>query len=176
MLFFLNSYGFVKQNVFTQKGTKDIVNWLSANYFVIDVQKEKEYQKKDIDLITVDKHNIHHVTTLEIKCDSYYKTGNYFAETISNKQKYEATHGTEGRGCWTYTESDYILYYFPDAKELHIIPTSKAQEWTKAHIDTLPVKHLATQGDDGNKLYDSEGVLIKREQLKKEIGVEVVII
>lgn len=163
----LNTYDFYSKDAQTQKGTKDIVDYFSNWYFIIDVQDEEEYQKKDIDLIVLDKQDIHDVHTVEIKCDSYgKKSSNYFAETISNKNK-------NTLGCWLITESDYIAYYFPDLRELHMIKTKSAQEWTKEHLEELPKRQLSTGDGHGNVYYKSEGVLINRQVLIDAIGISI---
>ena len=163
----MNSYNFYSKNNYTQRGTKDIIDFLSESYFVIDVQDEKDYQKKDIDLIAIDKKDIHQTYTIEIKCDSYgKKSSNYFAETISNKNK-------NTLGCWLLTQSQFIAYYFPDLRELHIIKTILAQQWTREHLSELPVKKLSTNDGHGNVYYQSEGVLIDRQTLIDTIGIRV---
>jgi hypothetical protein len=171
----MNGYDFYSKDNYTQKHTEEIVNFFTEHgMMMIDIQHNKDGQKKDIDFIGINNNNINKITYFEVKCDRYYKTGNFYAETISNISKYEKSNGTEGIGCWMYTQSDYILYYFPDIYELNVIPTKKAQAWTKQHLNELNYKFVSTTGKDKKVLYYGKGVLINKQRLIKDIGIRVI--
>ena len=74
-----------------QQATDDITQFLenqSATIAIQNVEMDKYYQQKDIDLIwTYQKNGKTLKKTIEIKGDRYHRTGNYLLETISNLNK-----------------------------------------------------------------------------------------
>jgi hypothetical protein len=112
-------------------GTELIFNFLQnqkSTIKIINVENDIDYQKKDIDLIKIRELNSEvKETAIEIKVDNYYRTGNYFFETLSNVER-----GTDG--CFMYSEATYLFYYFLNV-ELHIFNFSKAREWFIANRD-----------------------------------------
>lgn len=149
----------------------DIERFLLSNPATVKVQnveENKEYQTKDIDLIWTWKKEgeEERETSIEIKGDRYHSTGNYFLETVSNKSK--ATPG-----CFMYTEADYIFYYFVTVKELHILPMPAAREWFEANIEQFRESETSTPGSYGS--YITVGRLVNREKLQKNVsGVKVI--
>lgn len=130
---------------------------------VVNVENDKRFQKKDIDLLWIYMHNDEvHTKKLEVKGDRYSKTGNFFLETNSNIEK-----GTEG--CFMYTEADYIYYYFVDTKELNVIPVKESRKWFIENMERFVEKKLSTKvGVD--KFYTSAGRLVPKNIMRKELG------
>jgi hypothetical protein len=136
---------------------------------VLNVEDDTTCQAKDIDLIWTARcpDGRQAVTTIEIKGDRYYRTGNYFLETISNEAK-------NTPGCFLYTEADYIFYYFVAEKELHILPVPATRHWFRQRLLTFREKKTSTPVGNGN-IYVTVGRLVPRQQLIKEVpGVKVI--
>ena len=108
-----------------QQAKRDILRYLhflEETVEVIDVEESPEYQKIDVDLIWKRNADPSIITEqLEIKGDRYYRTGNFFFETISNQSR-------NTPGCFMYTEADYLFYYFVEVKELHILPMPQTRD------------------------------------------------
>jgi len=88
-----------------EQAAKDIEAWLRSKKIsieVLNVENDEKYQAADVDLLWKttlgDK-------TIEIKGDTYHRTGNFFLETHSNKER-------NTPGCFMYTEADFVYYYF----------------------------------------------------------------
>lgn len=160
-----NQYYFHDVDQQTRNATQKIIAWLEAKGFVVkDVQKNWCYQQMDIDLIAFKDGRIHWI---EIKVDSYYKTGNYFLEFLSNEEK-----GTEG--CFLSTKSHYIFYYFEGADELHIMDTQESQQWFRANIDRFKDRRVSTGNKNGTKLwYHTVGKLVSRKIMQKEVEIKI---
>jgi len=129
---------------------------------VINVENDRKYMTPDIDMLWVRSKNglVTKVTTVEIKGDRYYRTGNYFFETISN--------GTKNTlGCFMYTSADYIFYYFVDQKELHILPMPETRDWFNLNIDKFKTISTSTSIDGGG--YNTVGKLVPRELAISEL-------
>jgi len=145
-----------------QKGTvgEDIIRKvLSTVAPVVDVRKNKKYQKLDVDFIFKDK-------KVEAKSDSCYNTGNYFFEVVSNAEK-----STPG---WAvYSEADYILIYYPAAGEIHSIYGQDLRDWLVNNSYRFPMITNSTSGRENKLLYHSMGVLVNRELFAKEVGAEI---
>lgn len=150
-----------------KQASKDIEKYLRnmpETIAVINVEEDKRYQKKDIDLLWVYiQKGKTIIKKIEIKGDRYSHTGNFFIETVSNREK-----GTPG--CFMYTEADYIFYYFVDTKELNAIPVEKARDWFKKNLNRFEEKFLSTKvGNVG--YYTSSGRLVPKNVMRKEVGV-----
>ena len=145
-------------------GTEKIVSFLEGIKItknVINVEGQREYQLKDIDLIWETDSGI---KTIEIKVDNYFNTGNYFFETKSNVEK-------NTPGCFMYTEADYLFYYFLNV-ELHVMWVKPARRWFIANQSRF--KTVRTSTSVGGGKYHTEGALVKREILKNELGVNII--
>lgn len=160
-----NSYTFSDSMTVGKQSTTDVTQYLEQvkGYKVENVEDVPEYQKKDIDLIARTSAG---TMTIEVKGDRYYKTGNYFLETVSNRNK-------ETLGCILYSEADFLFYYFVEPKELHIIDMKKLQHWFKRNSHRFKERYVRTKSTDGKILYSSEGKLVPRAVLAKEVGVTV---
>lgn len=86
---------------------------------IIDVRKEKLYQKIDVDLVVV--MNTGEELKLEIKTDSY-KSGNLFYEWTSAVE-------TGSVGCMEKTQADYLFYYFINLQTMYIFEMDRYREW-----------------------------------------------
>jgi hypothetical protein len=149
----------------TNKATEEIVAYLNSQPSVLRVENVEEYrtyQVKDIDLLILTQlSNGQKVTkSIEIKADRWYRTGNYFFETISNYEK-------KTLGCFMYTEADYLFYYFVDPKELHILPMPQTRDWFIKNQKRFEIKvvNTAVQGDS----YSSQGRVVPRHIVRREV-------
>lgn len=136
---------------------------LECTIDVTNVEDDTAYREKDIDLIwkLLDNSGNKIEITIEIKGDRWEKTGNYFFETISNKDK-------NTPGCFIYTEAIYIYYYFVNTKELHRIPVEKTRKWFLENIDKFKEKETSTPvGND--QYYITVGRLVPRKVVKEAI-------
>lgn len=163
----MESYGMKKLLDFSKEGVNEIIDYMHKNcsrYKIIDIQDDIDTRKTDVDLIIVDAKDMDFLRTfkVEVKTDRYFNTGNYFFETISNKNK-----GT--LGCFLYTKADYIYYYFIDVKELHIIPVKVTRKWFLKNIDRFPKKWTSTRGAE-DILYSSEGRIVPRAIVMNELS------
>ncbi|WP_319507243.1 hypothetical protein [uncultured Methanolobus sp.] len=148
-------------------GIADIEIYLtnqSETIEVINVENDEFYQNKDIDLIWKRKVNGQIIESkIEVKSDSYIKTGNYFIEIISNDKK-------NTLGCFLYTEADYYYYYFYNLKELHIMPMPESRTWFNANIHRFGKDvSTSTEDDYGNHLYNTIGKLVKKTMMQEEV-------
>lgn len=145
-------------------GTEHIFNFLQnqkSTVKVVNVESDIEYQKKDIDLIWVREINGEiRETTIEIKVDNYYRTGNYFFETLSNVER-----GTDG--CFMYSEAKYLFYYFLNV-ELHVFNLAKAREWFVANRNRFKLVKTSTPINSFGDVYHTEGALVNRATFAKE--------
>lgn len=147
-----------------QEASLEVSSWLQSlpeTVSVENVENDREYQKKDIDLLWTFKKDEKTVTRkVEIKADRYYNTGNYFFETVSNAGK-----GTPG--CFMYSEADFLFYYFIEVRELHIIALNLVRKWFINEISRFPERKLFTKVDNG-ATYNSSGRLVPRRVLAQE--------
>ena len=77
---------------------------------IVDVRKDKRFQEKDIDFLVENADQ--QFTSVEVKTDfKAHETGNIV---------YELT--TSGNvGCFEKTQADYIAYFVPKTKQVHMI-------------------------------------------------------
>jgi hypothetical protein len=154
----------------TNLGTRHIVHYLSQRADtkkIVNVEAEVDYQKQDIDLLWHRVVNgVEKICTVEVKVDNYFRTGNYFLETISNVEK-----GTPG--CFLYSQAHYLFYYFLGV-ELHIMQLATVRTWFQPRIAAFVAKRTSTP--IGSGAYQTEGRLVNREQLQREVPDSVVII
>ena len=116
---------------------------------VQNVENDPKYQRMDVDLIWI-THDARY--QIEIKGDRWHRTGNFFFETVSNKER-----GTPG--CFLYTEADYIFYYFITPRTLYILPMPKTREWFLANEDRFRIKETTTPVGNGQR-YTTVGRLV----------------
>lgn len=156
------------------RASQEITNWLeyrrnqglNSIVYVKNVENDEIYQKIDVDLIVcVENNEIYQevdvdlpthgnnqlIIKVEVKADRYHKTGNFFFETISNKEK-----GTSG--CFMYTEANYIFYYFIEIKKLFILKMPEIREWFLKNQKRFPDGETTTPV--GNSFYTTVGKLV----------------
>ena len=77
---------------------------------IVDVRKDKKFQEKDIDFLV---ENIsRQFTSIEVKTDfKAHETGNLVYELTTSKHI----------GCFEKTQAEYIMYYIPADKVVHMI-------------------------------------------------------
>lgn len=110
---------------------------------IINVENEKKYQAKDIDLLVHLRgpDNTRKTATIEIKGDTYpsgdispalgeIDKGNFFFEVISNDSKNPRTPG-----CFMYTESDVVYYLYLTTGTLYQLKTNDVRDWFKKYVD-----------------------------------------
>jgi len=170
----VRQYAFHDKLSEAEKGEEIVFHYLLTLPHVIEVEDVRncpEYRQKDIDFIvhTIDENTkTFSSETVEVKTDTYYRTGNIFAETVSNLNL-----GT--KGCFLKTECDYIYYLFHPQNILYILPTQEVRQWFWKNFESLPTKKTSTCDSEGKVLYESLGKLIPRKRLVKEVqGVRVV--
>lgn len=145
-----DEYSIKVKEYFKRKGIK-----------VVDLEGNKLYQKKDVDFILKKGSKRMKV---ELKSDTYIPR-NFYIETVSNV-------GKNTKGCFLYTESDFILYGFVNHGIFYMIPTVKFQEWfsKNEHRFSEPnTKVFTPAGEDG---YYSKGKLVPVEILVEELGMK----
>lgn len=168
----LKTYEFTQVNQVAKKGAEEVTKFLYSlqnTVAVINVENDNYYQDKDIDLIWRYYSNELNKTlekTIEIKADRHHYTGNYFFETVSNIQK-------NTPGCFMYTESDVIFYYYIEKKELHMLPTIKTRNWFISNRSRFKEAKTSTTGSKG-LLYTSKGSKVPRGIVKNEVPIKIV--
>lgn len=136
-----NSYDFKTVLDIGKQASLEITEFLLSlpeTVDVINVEDDSMYQGRDIDLIWLryDGESLYG-TEIEVKGDRYFRTGNFYLETVSNTSK-------NTPGCFMYTEAEEIFYYFVPERELFLIPTKKARAWFVENMDKFPEKKVFT--------------------------------
>jgi hypothetical protein len=91
---------------------------------VRNVEDDKDYQTRDIDLLcTLEVRGNEKTVAIEVKGDTKaHETGNFFFETVSN-----AALGTQG--CFLKSQADLLFYYLLRTDRLYIFPMKRMQDW-----------------------------------------------
>ena len=145
------------QKVLGERGVLHIIEWLYTlpkTTGVWDVQDDKAYQTKDIDLLWSIQPDDKELT-VEVKTDTY-SSGNFFFETISNVSK-------NTLGCFLKTEADFIFYYFINMGQLYVLDTGLIQKWFLDNKTRYNEKKIGT-----DNLYQSKGYAIPIKDVPKE--------
>jgi len=143
------------------KATGDIVKWLRKNKRTVDiinVEDDPRYQAQDVDLIWK---SIDQEIKIEIKGDTWHKTGNFFLETHSNEEK-------DTLGCFLYTEADFVFYYFTEIKTLYVLPMPESRVWFEKHMGEFKEKRTQTIVGNG-RYYTTVGRLVPIATLLKNV-------
>lgn len=141
---------------------EEYLNSLDYTLSVVNVENDTYYRKEDVDLIWTYRVNGKEVVKrVEIKGDTYSQSKNFFIETISNMTK-------NTPGCFLYTQSNYIFYYFVEKKELTILQMDKFKPWFMKNQERFEKRNLSTKA--GNGSYRSEGRLVPKEILWRELN------
>ena len=161
----VKSYTFKEKDDFSKRGVEVVTRYLQSlpkTVKVENVENDIVYQQIDIDLIwtyRTEKGMVQH--TLEVKTDRY-TTGNFFLETVSNKEL-----GT--LGCFVKTKADMVYYYFSTWDSLYVIPTKEAQNWFRANLDRFPERPTTTQDSKGRFLHTTIGRLVPIKTMLAEL-------
>ena len=77
---------------------------------IVDVRKDKKFQEQDIDFLVENMNR--QFTTIEVKTDfKAHETGNLVYELSTSRNI----------GCFEKTQAEYIMYYIPAEKVVHMI-------------------------------------------------------
>ena len=170
----IKKYEFNEKLSEAQEGEKIVIDYLLSLPYVIEVQDVRdfpEYRRKDIDFLVHiydKKRKKFYHESIEVKTDKYYRTGNIFAETISNINR-------NTKGCFVKTECDYMYYLFSPQNILYILPMKKVKKWFLDNYDDFITKITSTCDTNGTVLYRSLGKLIPRERISKEVqGIKII--
>jgi hypothetical protein len=130
---------------------------------VRDVRNDPSYRAADVDLLwtCASKSGQPRTAKLEVKADRWHRTGNFFFETQSNKDK-------DTPGCFLYTEADYLLYYFVTPRALYILPMPETRDWFLANRDRFPVRETSTPVAKG-KHYITVGRLVPIAEVMEQV-------
>ncbi len=152
------------QKVATRAST-EIEAWLrewDGTVSVENVEYQAVYQEKDIDLLWT---TATHDYTIEIKADRNDGTGNFFFETISNKEK-------NTLGCFLKTQADFLFYYFVEPRTLYILPMPRTRKWFVENMSRFEEREAATPV--GKDRYITVGCIVPIEVVMSEVrGVKV---
>ncbi len=143
-----------------ERASTEIEAWLREWHGTVNVENvegDPDYQAKDIDLLWT---TIARDYTIEIKADRWHETGNFFFETVSNKEK-----GTPG--CFLYTEADFLFYYFTEPRKLYILPMPRTRQWFLEHIERFTERETTTPV--GHEHYTTVGRLVPIETVLAEV-------
>jgi hypothetical protein len=141
--------------------TNDISNWLKTlpeTIEIVNVESNPLFQKRDIDLIWRTENQ---EILIEIKGDRYHKTGNFFFETYSNRER-------QTPGCFMYTEAHFIFYYFIVKKTLYELPMPLTREWFVKNINRFRERSTTTPIFNGG-CYTTVGRLVPINDVMKEV-------
>lgn len=148
----------------TAQGTQHIEAFLGrkvTTQALRNVEDDPDYRAQDIDLLwTRQQGGAIKTTSIEIKVDRYFHTGNYFFETLSNVAK-------QTPGCFLYSKADLLFYYFLD-QELHILNLPTVRAWFIQHKSSF--KSVRTNTPIGDDHYETEGCLVPRQQLQSALA------
>jgi hypothetical protein len=143
-----------------ERASTEIEAWLREWHSTINVENvegDPAYQARDIDLLWT---TIARDYTIEIKADRWHETGNFFFETVSNKEK-----GTPG--CFLYTEADFLFYYFVEPRTLYILPMPRTREWFLTALDRFEERETTTP--IGAEHYTTVGRLVPIDLVLTEV-------
>lgn len=131
----------------------------TLGYVVQNVENDPAYRSIDIDLVVYKKGST--VTyTVEVKGDTYSKTGNIFFETVSNK-------GKSTPGCLLYTEAQYVFYVFVDSGRTIIMRPADVKKWFLANQNDFKVRTVKTKVKSSH--YETEGRLVPIKRLLSDV-------
>lgn len=155
-------YGFGNRARIGAQGLTKIIKYLEGleqTKSVTDVSKDREYQKKDIDLLW--KKTTGPVCYVEVKTNKWgIVTGNFFFETWS-------VHEKRVKG-WFYTsEADYIFYLINN--NLYILPLQQIRK-----INLEKYKEKSTQTIRKGKTYTTIGRLVPIKDVLESFNVEMI--
>ncbi len=155
------SYTMQENTQVADRATADIVQWLQNSPRTISVQNVEDdphYRHIDVDLLVTTDRGI---SKLEIKGDRYHKTGNFFFETDSNRER-------NTPGCFLYTEADWLRYYFVEICILYLLPMPATRDWFVNNIERFQSKCTTTPIRSGG-CYTTVGRLVPIKVVLEEV-------
>lgn len=144
----------------SQQAVEEIVVWLQEfdeTVAVKNVEADPQFQKIDVDLIWVTQKREYKI---EIKADRWHNTGNFFFETLSNKEK-------NTPGCFLYTEADFVFYYFIVPKTLYSLPMPRTREWFQSKMHEF--KESSTTTPVNGEQYTTVGRLVSIDKVVQQV-------
>ena len=127
-----------------------LISYIKRNgYEVEDLQNNRDYYKKDIDLLIKDKED--RDIYVEVKTDFYDYKKNVCVETISNIN-------TNKPGWIHYTEAEYIIYYLVNFSEIYVIKTEDLKELITTN--DYEKKYTETTDKKNREIYFGEILLM----------------
>ena len=144
--------------------TDFLLTFWSQTVAVHNVEDDPAYQVHDVDLLwtLLDKDGSLRIIPVEIKGDSYHRTGNFFFETVSNEGR-----GTEG--CFLYTRAEWLFYYFVDSGDLYCLPMHGVRPWFEENLLRFEERRTSTPVDNGKDHYITIGRLVPIQTVLEEV-------
>ncbi len=167
----VRTYSFGDANNIASQGAEEITTFLLSlptTVKVVNVEKNRLYQNKDIDLLWyVRSKKTGEIVkkSIEIKADTYLSQ-NYFFETVSNTVR-------NTPGCFLITESDFVFYYFIKTKELHILPTNEVRNWFLDNQEKFCEATTSTSGPN-RFYYSSKGRKVPKRTAQANCNITVI--
>ena len=152
---------FGKSKIYGDKGEYALGNYLRNNPDFCDIEKivSAEEQKKGKDWKYKSAGTDYYI---DVKTDSWWKTGNIAIETISDEAR-----GVVG---WLYkNECDFIYYYFPDSLDLYIIPMNSLREWCEENIAIYRIIPVPNRDPKTGRSWTAMCHLVPRSIIVKEV-------
>ena len=134
-----------------RRAAAEIEAWLHGlpqTVAVENVEDDPAWRERDVDLLWTTRKGRYRV---EIKGDRWHRTGNFFFETHSNREK-----GTPG--CLLYTHADLLFYYFVEPRILYILPMPEIRAWFMPRLAQF--KERSTTTPVGERHYTTVGRLV----------------
>lgn len=120
-------------------GEQAVIRHLAANnYKVTDVTADKEYQKKDIDIL-VDSELLGKTVGIEIK--SLFSFDKYGDIVLEVKKK----HG--GDGWYRTSEADFFIFYDVNGNQAFQTSSAKLRQYVDEQLDAGTLKIKRANGD-----------------------------
>lgn len=144
----------------SNQAVKEIEAWLNKfdeTITVRNVESEKDFQKIDVDLVWITNKREYKI---EIKADQWHKTGNFFFETHSNKER-------NTPGCFLNTRADFVFYYFIIPKVLYCLPMPRTREWFQFKMENF--KESSTTTPVNGEQYTTVGRLVPIDEVMKHV-------
>lgn len=164
----LKEHGIQYTASIARRAAADVTDFLQTFWAqtvaVHNVEDDPAYQEHDVDLLwtLLDKDGTLRVIPVEIKGDSYHRTGNFFFETVSNEGR-----GTEG--CFLYTRADWLFYYFIESGALYCLPMHAARPWFQENQHRFQERRTSTPVDSGRNHYITVGRLVPIQTVLEEV-------
>ena len=143
-----------------RQASADVEAWLRRKADTLDVrnvENDPEFQRVDVDLVWTTRRRSYKI---EVKGDRWHSSGNFFFETLSNKEK-----GT--LGCFMYTQADFLFYYFVVPRTLYILSVPITREWFIANMSHFEERETTTPV--GLEYYTTVGRLVPIETVLREV-------